>query len=104
MKKVALIVAGGKGVRMQSEIPKQFLLLNKEIDIFIHDSDHTYKNMMFEYDISWPHIKKGGLLISDDVESSNAFYDFSIKKDLKPILFFQDLNQKTFLGILQKPI
>jgi len=83
---------------------KQFLLLNKEIDIFIHDSDHTYKNMMFEYDISWPHIKKGGLLISDDVESSNAFYDFSIKKDLKPILFFQDLDQKTFLGILQKPI
>ena len=71
---------------------KQFLLLNKEIDIFIHDSDHTYKNMMFEYDISWPHIKKGGLLISDDIESSNAFYDFSIKKDLKPILFFQNLD------------
>ena len=28
MKKVALIVAGGKGNRMNSEIPKQFLLLN----------------------------------------------------------------------------
>ena len=29
MKKVALIVAGGKGERMGSEIPKQFLLLKK---------------------------------------------------------------------------
>ena len=27
MKKVALIVAGGKGFRMNSDIPKQFLLL-----------------------------------------------------------------------------
>ncbi|SVC10975.1 uncharacterized protein METZ01_LOCUS263829, partial [marine metagenome] len=26
MKKVALIVAGGKGIRMKSNIPKQFLL------------------------------------------------------------------------------
>ena len=30
MKKVALIVAGGNGKRMNSEIPKQFLLLNNE--------------------------------------------------------------------------
>ena len=28
MKKVALIVAGGKGVRMNADVPKQFLLLN----------------------------------------------------------------------------
>lgn len=81
---------------------KQLLNDNPEIDIFIHDSDHTYKNMMFEYNTSWPHIKKGGLLISDDV--TNAFYDFSIQKDLKPILFFQNISRKTFLGILQKPI
>ena len=35
MKKVALIVAGGKGERMHSEIPKQFLLLQNE-PILIH--------------------------------------------------------------------
>ncbi len=35
MKKVALIVAGGKGRRMQSKIPKQFLLLNK-LPILMH--------------------------------------------------------------------
>ena len=35
MKKVAIIVAGGKGLRMNSEIPKQFLLL-KDKPILIH--------------------------------------------------------------------
>lgn len=35
MRKVALIVAGGKGERMKSDIPKQFLLL-KELPILMH--------------------------------------------------------------------
>ena len=35
MKKVALIVAGGKGERMNSEIPKQFLLLDN-LPILMH--------------------------------------------------------------------
>ena len=35
MKKIALIVAGGKGVRMNASIPKQFLLL-KNIPVLMH--------------------------------------------------------------------
>ena len=35
MSKVALIVAGGKGVRMNSRLPKQFLLLNR-LPILMH--------------------------------------------------------------------
>ena len=35
MKKVAIIVAGGKGVRMNSEVPKQFLLL-KDNPVLMH--------------------------------------------------------------------
>lgn len=48
----------------------------KEIDIFIHDSEHTYENMMFEWSSVWPHITPGGLLISDDVDNNQAFADF----------------------------
>lgn len=46
------------------------------IDMFIHDSLHTYEHMMYEYETAWPHLRRGGLLISDDIESSSAFHDF----------------------------
>lgn len=47
------------------------------IDIFFHDSRHTYRTMMREYSIAWPYIRKGGLLLSDDVTCNDAFLDFS---------------------------
>jgi len=35
MKRIALIVAGGKGSRMKSNIPKQFIAINK-LPILMH--------------------------------------------------------------------
>lgn len=47
------------------------------IDIFLHDSLHTARNMAFEFSSAWTHIRSGGLLISDDVGFFNhAFEDF----------------------------
>lgn len=37
---------------------------------------HTYDLMTFEYETAWPHLKKGGLLLSDDADWSDAFKDF----------------------------
>lgn len=50
-----------------------------EIDIFMHDSLHTYDHMMLEFRTAWPHVRHGGLLLSDDVLWSAAFYQFSKK-------------------------
>ena len=70
------------------------------VDIFLHDSLHTYKNMMFEFEMAWPYISSGGFLISDDVGDNNAFYDFCTKLNLD----FITLKQKsgTYLGIIKK--
>jgi len=57
-------------------IPK---LLNNniwEIDIFIHDSLHTYENMLWEFTTVWPRIKNGGLLLSHDTDRNDAFLNF----------------------------
>ena len=72
------------------------------VDIFLHDSLHTYKNMSFEFQKSWPFINERGFLLSDDVISNNAFSDFykSIKK--KPIIMIQEKNPLSYLGILKK--
>lgn len=61
----------------KTELPKLLEKLSA-IDIFIHDSLHTYDHMMFEYSTAWPHLPKGGLLLSDDVNPywSLAFPDF----------------------------
>lgn len=35
------------------------------MDLFYHDSWHTYKNMMFEYQTAWDAIRPGGFLMSE---------------------------------------
>jgi len=48
----------------------------KTIDIFLHDSEHTYQNMFFEYQTAWIHLRPGGLLLSHNIDASDAFPDF----------------------------
>ena len=72
------------------------------IDIFLHDSLHTYKNMSFEFQKSWPFIKKGGFLLSDDVTSNNAFTDFYKSIHVEPIIMIQEKTPLSYLGILKK--
>jgi len=65
-------------------LPNLFPEIGKT-DIFLHDSEHTYDNMMFEYTRAWDYLPKGGLLLSHDIMWSNAFRDFARKVKRKPI-------------------
>jgi hypothetical protein len=47
------------------------------VDAFLHDSLHTYEHMEFEYRTAWPHIRQGGLLLSDDIAWVPAFQNFA---------------------------
>lgn len=69
-----------------NELP-ELLKKIKEIDIFIHDSEHTYKTMLYEYKTSWPYLRDGGALVSDDVSYTKAFNSFSKEKKVKKIIF-----------------
>jgi predicted O-methyltransferase YrrM len=68
-----------------SEILPKILEELKEIDMFFHDSEHSYSNMMFEYEICWKHLKEGGLLLSDDIFWNKAFFDFAKKVNRRAI-------------------
>ena len=35
-------------------------------DVFIHDSDHGDKTMLYELHYAWPHLREGGVLVVDD--------------------------------------
>ncbi|MBK6990152.1 MAG: class I SAM-dependent methyltransferase [Bacteroidetes bacterium] len=58
-----------------------------KVDIFFHDSDHSYKNMMFEFKEVYPAIKENGLIISDDVHKNESFRDFVNAEDIVGIQF-----------------
>jgi len=48
------------------------------LDIFIHDGEHTYSNMMREFNTAWPYLKTPhGCLIADDALANSAFEDFT---------------------------
>ncbi len=63
----------------------------KRISIFLHDSEHSDKAMMFEYKQAWPNISSGGLLLSDDISYTKAFEKFA-KKQKKKYISFLDLG------------
>jgi predicted O-methyltransferase YrrM len=47
-----------------------------EIDTFLHDSDHSYQNMSWEFQTAWAHLKAGGLLLAHNIDYNDAFSDF----------------------------
>lgn len=47
-----------------------------QIDLFWHDSEHSYETMTWEFEAVWPHVSIGGILASDDVSWNSAFVDF----------------------------
>jgi predicted O-methyltransferase YrrM len=71
------------------------------IDIFIHDSNHTYQNMIEEFKIAWPALRKGGFLFSDDIYQHNAFLDFADTVHGQSYVIKRK-NYSGFVGLIQK--
>ena len=47
----------------------------KFIDIFIHDSEHSYQNMKFEFNCALQHSHEDSIIMSDDVAANHAFME-----------------------------
>lgn len=60
------------------ELPKILSEIG-QVDVFYHDSDHSYQSMLFEFDSAWPKLKDGGFILSDDIGWNNAWVDFVAK-------------------------
>src|SRR5262249_5879485 len=53
--------------------------LPRSIDMFLHDSSHSYRHMLWEFRQFWPRLRDGGLLVSHDVQMNAAFPEFIAK-------------------------
>lgn len=55
----------------------------KKCDLFLHDSNHSYGHMTWEFETIWPFLKK--VLLADDINTNNAFDNFAKKHDCRSI-------------------
>jgi predicted O-methyltransferase YrrM len=63
--------------------------LPSPIDMFLHDSSHRYRHMLWEFRQFWKRLSDGGLLVSHDVHYNAAFAEFVAKthaRDQKGIM------------------
>jgi predicted O-methyltransferase YrrM len=52
-------------------------LERETVDLFFHDSLHTTRHMLFEFRVAWRRLRRGGVLVSDDVFWNPAFWLFT---------------------------
>ena len=53
--------------------------LPASIDMFLHDSSHSYRHMLWEFREFWERLRDRGLLVSHDVNLNAAFPEFVAK-------------------------
>ena len=73
-----------------------------QIDIFLHDSQHTLENMRAEFLTVWPALRPGGVLIADDVESNSAFQELARRNDTALALVFREPSKGSLFGVAVK--
>jgi predicted O-methyltransferase YrrM len=66
------------------------------IDLFYHDSDHTYDHMMFEFRQAKRKIARGGLVVADDISWNAALWDFADENSVPAYNFKGDVGATFF--------
>ena len=62
--------------RSQEELPPLLQRVGG-IDFFLHDSEHSYECMSFEFRNAWDALREGGVLVADDVNVNSAWDEFA---------------------------
>jgi hypothetical protein len=78
------------------------LLAGKRVDLFVHDSLHTYRTMRWEFQTAWPHIPSGGALIADDIEGNRAYEEVLAQRPAFSCVVRQALKPSALFGIAIK--
>ncbi len=68
-----------------------------QLDLFVHDSMHSTRNVYWELSASWPALRRGGCAVVDDVEFNWGFERFLRDGgDRQPLFCMADDGQRLF--------
>lgn len=92
--------------RSLDEMPKVIESVGS-LDVFLHDSEHTYGTMTGEMELAWEALVPGGVLLCDNIDSNAAFTDFCGRVGRKPVLLpeairVDDFDQPPRFGLVRK--
>jgi hypothetical protein len=79
----------------------QLLSRMGQIDMFVHDSLHTARNMSFEMKTVWPALRGGGIMLVDDVYNQ-AFRDFVREADRQDSMVCRSADGTWMFGVIRK--
>jgi hypothetical protein len=74
-----------------------------EIDLFVHDSSHTTRNLGFELERAWGALRRGAI-VADDIERNEAFAHFTRLRPEVPAFVAAADDSGALFGILLKGI
>jgi SAM-dependent methyltransferase len=73
------------------------------IDLFIHDSLHSHRNMSFELAEAWRALRPGGFLLADDVHRNSAFVEYAARVRPARALCCRSDDGHGMFGMIEKP-
>ena len=87
------------------ELLPQVFAKQTSVDVFLHDSDHSYSHIMFEIGLAWRYLVPGGHILVDNVEQNASFADFTrgVEAPSMVVSTFDGPDRVWQHGVLRKP-
>jgi hypothetical protein len=73
------------------------------VDMFIHDSRHTRRNIRFELELAWRALRPGGFLLADDIHGTVAFEECVDAFGHPNAIACASDDHRGRFGLIQKP-
>jgi predicted O-methyltransferase YrrM len=70
-----------------------------KIDMFVHDSLHTYAHMSWEFEVALSALKPGGVVVADDIEGNRAFEEFVQRPEIQSWSVLRQEGKNALCGI-----
>jgi Methyltransferase domain len=70
-----------------------------KVDLFCHDSLHTYRNMLFEFNCVMPWLPPRAAILSDDIEKNSAFAHLLSMTTPTHFATVREVEKHNFCGI-----
>jgi predicted O-methyltransferase YrrM len=74
------------------------VLQHVEVDLFVHDSDHSYDHERFELKSVGVHASDGAVMITDNAQGGPAFEEFCVEQGAEPHVFIERPSRHFYPG------